>query len=131
VANGSQILKVIVYDSINQSASESRTVTVNNNIAPVVNSIAVSPIGADGLTVSGDVAITASVSDANGASDIARVEFYSSNGGYLITTDTAAPYACNWATDPYVANGSQIIKVKVYDAAGLVGELTRNVTISN
>lgn len=131
VANGEQILKVIAYDVHNQSAESTRTIYVANNVPPVMSEINVSPVSADGYNVWGNVTISVSVTDPNGSSDIDYVEFYSSDGTYLISTDTTAPYSINWATDPWVPNGEQILRVKAFDKAGNFVEKTRAVNVDN
>ncbi|MCH6267061.1 glycosyl hydrolase family 18 protein [Neobacillus citreus] len=95
---------------------------------PVVSDIQVSPIAADGKTISGIVTLSVNASDDKGVS---KVEFYSSNGGYLIKTATAAPYTANWATDPWVPDGEQILKVIVYDTANQVAQVSRTVLVQN
>jgi chitinase len=95
---------------------------------PEVSNITVSPIASDGKSVSGTVALSVDATDDNG---ISKVEFYSSNGGYLIGTATSEPYAVNWATDPWVPDGEQILKVIAYDSANQTAEVTKNVLVNN
>ncbi|TYS57577.1 glycoside hydrolase family 18 protein [Sutcliffiella horikoshii] len=78
--------------------------------------------------VSGDVELQLEAKDDN---SIRKVEFYSSNGDYLIGEKTEAPYTINWSTDPWVENGEQILKVVVYDTAGQKAEATKKVTVEN
>lgn len=78
--------------------------------------------------VSGDVELHLEAKDDNG---ISKVEFYSSNGDYLIGKKEEAPYTINWSTDPWVENGEQILKVVVYDSAGQKAEATKKVTVEN
>ena len=66
---------------------------------------------ANGATVSGNVALTATASDNRG---VAKVEFWAS--GKLLGTDTAAPYSYSWNTRKL--SGSQTITARAYDAAG-------------
>lgn len=95
---------------------------------PVVSEIVVSPIGTDGKTISGTVNISVNASDDKG---VAKVEFYSNNGGYLIRSLTSAPYTVNWATDPWVPDGEQTLKVVVYDTLNQVTQVTKAVIIKN
>lgn len=78
--------------------------------------------------VSGDVELQVEAKDDN---EITKVEFYSSNGDYFIGEKTEAPYTINWATDPWVENGEQILKVVVYDNAGKKTKATKKVTVEN
>jgi hypothetical protein len=71
---------------------------------------------ADGATVSGTVPFRASV----GGGAVTGVKLYSRAAGstgdwYLITTDSAAPYGVDWATDPWVANGDYDLKAEAWD----------------
>lgn len=67
---------------------------------------------ANGATVSGSVALTATASD-NAA--VARVEFLVD--GALLASDAAAPYAANWNSSA-AANGSHELRARAFDAAG-------------
>jgi hypothetical protein len=95
---------------------------------PWVAAINVSPVSADGFYVWGNVAISVNAGDNIG---VTKVEFYSNNGGYLINTDTTAPYSVNWGTVGYVPNGEQVLKVIAYDAAGNKASTSRTVYVSN
>ncbi len=88
------------------NASESSDV-----IAPTVNLTA----PANGASVSGNVDLTASASDASG---VTKVEFYVN--GSLLGVDLVAPYAGTWNTTE-VANGNYALMAKAFDAAGNVG----------
>lgn len=126
VSDGSQTLVVKAYDAAGNIGSNTITVTVKNadTTAPTVS--ITSP--ANGATVSGTVTISATASDNVG---VTKVQFYSAGGSYLIGTDTTSPYSISWATKGYVANGSQTLVVKAYDAAGNVGTKSITVTIKN
>ncbi|WP_226679896.1 glycosyl hydrolase family 18 protein [Sutcliffiella horikoshii] len=78
--------------------------------------------------VSGDVKLQLEAKDDY---SINKVEFYSSNGDYLIGEKTEAPYTINWSTDPWVENGEQILKIVVYDSAGQKAVATKKVTVEN
>lgn len=95
---------------------------------PQVSEINVSPISSDGKTVSGTVTLSVNAQDDKG---ISKVEFYSSNGGYLIRTLTTEPYNVSWATDPWVPDGEQILKVIVYDTANQVTQVSRTILVKN
>lgn len=127
VANGEQKLKVVAYDTANQSAAATRTVYVCNNVPPTVGTLTVSPVS-DNYYVWGDVAISINASDDKG---ISKVEFYSQNGSYLIATDTTAPYSVNWATNPWVNNGEQVLKAIAYDTDGKTASTTKTVYVAN
>jgi chitinase len=95
---------------------------------PQVSEIQVSPIASDGQTVSGTVTLSVNASDDKG---ISKVEFYSNNGGYLIKALTSAPYSVNWATDPWIPDGEQILKVVVYDTSNQIVQASKTVMVKN
>ena len=95
---------------------------------PQVSEIQVSPIASDGQTVSGTATLSVNASDDKG---ISKVEFYSNNGGYLIKSLTSAPYSVNWATDPWVPDGEQILKVVVYDTSNQIVQASKTVMVKN
>lgn len=121
-------------DARGNVSSSSNTLTLATKAAsvvdapPVISQISVSPIGTDGQTISGTVNLSVTASDDKG---ISKVEFYSSNGGYLIRTVTSAPYSTSWATDPWVPDGEQILKVVVYDTSNQVAQVTKTVIVKN
>jgi C1A family cysteine protease len=93
----------------------------NDTTAPTVSITA----PANGATVSGVVAVTASASDNVGVS---KVELYVDN--ILQMSDASSPYSFNWNTS--VANGAHTLYAKAYDAAGNVGISTSvSVTVAN
>lgn len=95
---------------------------------PQVSGIQVSPIQSDGKTISGTVTLSVNASDDKG---ISKVEFYSNNGGYLIRAITSSPYSVNWATDPWVPDGEQILKVVVYDTSNQIVQVSKTVIVKN
>lgn len=127
VVNGEQKVKVIAYDTANQTAGAGRTVYVSNNVLPTVGPINVSPVWED-YYVWGDVTISVT---ANDDQSISKVEFYSNNGSYLIAADTTYPYSANWATSPWVTNGEQTLKVIAYDSDGQTASTTRTIYVAN
>ncbi|MDK2972297.1 MAG: large repetitive protein [Candidatus Sumerlaeota bacterium] len=126
VPDGSYDLKVEAYAGATKAAEKTIRVVVENTdtTPPAVSFTA--PLA--GAVVAGDVTLSATASDASG---IARVEFYSNGGNYLLGTDTSAPYSLSWATDPWVSNGFQELRVRAYDNAENVKEATIIVTVDN
>lgn len=120
-------------DASGNISPASNTITVTTSAPavdqpPQVGSIQVSPIASDGQTIGGTVTLSVSASDDKG---ISKVEFYSNNGGYLIGTRTSAPFSLNWATDPWVPDGSQTLKVIVYDTANQTAQVSKTVLVKN
>ena len=99
------------------NASESADTT-----APTVNLSA----PANGATLSGNVDLVASASDAVG---VVKVEFHAN--GSLLGVDLSAPYSYTWNTLD-VANGNYALMAKAFDAAGNAGsDADTNVTVQN
>jgi hypothetical protein len=114
--NGSHTITVKASDAAGNIGSASLTVNVNNTIisdtTPPVVTI-VSPIlGAILSTITGNLQITASVSD-NVA--VSQVSFYIDN--IVKCTDTATPYTCTWNTKK-AASGAHTLKVTAWDTSG-------------
>jgi chitodextrinase len=80
---------------------------------------------ANGTTVSGTAAVSATATDNIG---VTRVEFYVDNS--LRSTDTTSPYGYSWDTSA-LTNGAHSVAVKAYDAAGNVGAATTSVMVAN
>ncbi|MDZ5471698.1 glycosyl hydrolase family 18 protein [Bacillus sp. 31A1R] len=95
---------------------------------PKVSDLVVAPIESDSKTIKGTVTLSVQASDDKG---INKVEFYSNNGGYLIKSLTAAPYSVNWATDPWVPDGEQILKAVVYDTSNQIAQVSKAVMVKN
>jgi chitinase len=112
LAAGSYTLTARAYDAAgNVGQSGAVTVTVvNDTTAPTVS--LTSP--ANGATVNGTVAVTASASDNVGVS---RVEFFAN--GTLLSASNVAPYSYSWNTAA-VSNGSYTLMARAHDAAGNV-----------
>jgi chitodextrinase len=133
VSDGEYSIKVVVYDTTNQTANLTRNVIVRNT-TPIVIAIDVNPIATDGKTVLGMPKISVNTTADKG---IAKVEFYTKavsapdSAYYKVKTVTAAPYSTNWATSPWVSDGEYTIKVIVYDTANKTSNLTRNVIVKN
>ena len=91
-------------------------------VAPSVNLTA----PANGATLSGNVDLSVSASDAVG---VVKVEFYAN--GSLLGVDLAAPYGLTWNTLD-VANGTYGLMAKAFDAAGNAGsDADTSITIQN
>lgn len=132
-SNTSYSFFVKARDASGNVSSASNTISVMTSAPtvdqpPQVSSIQVSPIASDDQTISGTVTLSVSPSDDKG---ISKVEFYSNNGGYLIGTRTSAPFSLNWATDPWVPDGSQTLKVIVYDTANQTAQVSKTVIVKN
>lgn len=80
---------------------------------------------ASGSTVSGSVNVTATASDNVG---VTKVEFYVNS--QLAATSTTSPYSFSWDTTK-VANGTQTLIVKAYDAAGNNSADSYSVSVQN
>ncbi len=79
-----------------------------------------------GSTLQNTVTLAAEVSD---QSPILRVEFY--DGSKLLNNDLYAPYSVSWNTRN-AANGTHVLTLKAYDAAGFVGTSSEvTVTLDN
>ncbi|NRD76897.1 fibronectin type III domain-containing protein [Bacillus sp. BRMEA1] len=114
--------------NISASSNINKAATAVKDQPPKVSTIQVSPIASDGQTVSGTIKLSVTASDDKG---IQKVNFYSNNGGYLIKSLTAPPYTATWATDPWVSNGQQTLKVVVYDTANQTAQAIKTVTVNN
>src|SRR3989339_552443 len=123
--NAAHTIKVVATDTIAQTANAQISVTINN-VAPVDNPPTVSITApANGDTISGSIAITATASDDNGVS---RVNFYIDN--IMKSTDTASPYTYTMETTQY-SNGSHIIKAVATDTASQTANTQITVTVNN
>lgn len=80
---------------------------------------------ADGATVSGSVALSATATD-NVA--VTKVEFY--DNSTLVATDTTAPYGTTWNTTT-APNGTHLLTARAYDAAGNIASDNRTVQLQN
>jgi len=121
--NGTHSLSVRAYDTASYvGVSPAVSVTVNNDVTPP--SVAFSSPAA-GATVSGTITVTTTVSDNVG---VTRAELY--DGTILVGTDSYSPYSFSWATRS-VPNGSHVLTLKAYDAAGNIGTVERTVTTDN
>ncbi|HEX8763475.1 MAG TPA: Ig-like domain-containing protein [Candidatus Saccharimonadales bacterium] len=80
---------------------------------------------AAGASISGTTTITADATDNVG---VTKVEFYIN--GTLRSTSTTSPYSYGWDSRT-VSNGSAVLMIKAYDAAGNSNTDTIQVTVSN
>jgi hypothetical protein len=101
---GVYLIKVIAFDTLNQTAMDAIKVVVGGD-APVVD--ITNPV--NGANVTGIVTIEATATDITG---IDRVEF--TVNGALQCTDNTAPYQCVWDTR-LLPLGSYIIRAVAYD----------------
>jgi glutamine amidotransferase PdxT len=113
VTNGSHVIRALARDAAgNVGQSAPVTVTVSNTTPQepsVPTAIITAP--AAGATVSGTVAVTATVSTA-----VAGVRF-TLDGATLGAEDTSAPYTVSWATTG-TANGSHTLRAIARNANG-------------
>jgi len=106
-----------VHDaSGNTGVSLVTTITIDNNI-DITPPTALITYPVDGQTVSGTINVT---SDANDNVGVTMVEFYID--GLLVSQDSTAPFVYSWNTGPFADGLIHSIYVKVYDAAGNVGQ---------
>ena len=133
VSDGEYTIKVIVYDTINQTANLTRNVIVKNT-KPIVVAMDITNMSKDGKIVSGIPRISVNPTDDKG---INKVEFYTKavsapdSAYYKVKTVMAAPYCSNWATSPWVSDGEYTIKVIVYNSTNQTSDILRNVIVKN
>jgi hypothetical protein len=108
---GVHTLRAVAYDAEGNSAAATRNVTVDAS-APVVTWTA----PANGATIGGTVALTASATDDTG---VTRVEFVYEDYSVLGTV-TSPPYTFNWDTTAY--KGVHHLRARAYDAVGNMGQ---------
>jgi len=124
LAAGTYTLMAKAYDAagnVGQSSNLSVKI-VQDTTAPAVSITA----PANGATVVGTTAITASASDNVGVS---KVEYY--HDGALLSAGNVAPFSYSWNTTS-VANGIHLLTVKAYDNIGNVTQSSGvSVTVKN
>lgn len=121
VADGSHTIKVIAYDTVNQT-SNPVTVQVTVNNKPVVSLT----IPGNVATVSGTVSVQATASGVRG---VARVEFYLDN--LLIFSDSTVSYGFSWDTTR-TTDGAHKLKAIAVDTAGVNSSpVEYNLTVKN
>ena len=122
VADGSHTITAKATDTIEQTSTDSITVSVDNVDDPPTVEIT-SPV--DGATVSGTITIEASAGDDRGVS---KVDFYINDT--LLATDDTEPYNASWDTTT-VADGAYNITAIATDTAGQTASDTNGVTVDN
>ncbi len=125
-ANGSHTLNSKAYDAANNSTSSAAVTVTVSNVADTTPPSTSITAPANGATVSGTTAVTASATDNVG---VTKVEFYLDS--VLRSTSTASPYSWSWDTTA-TANGSHTLNSKAYDAANnSTSSAAVTVTVSN
>lgn len=124
-SEGQHTIKVIAYDSANQTATSQITVTVSKNAQqdnpPSVNFV--SPT--NGQNVSGVVSVSIYAADDKG---VQKVELYINNT--KIVELTTYPYEYQWNTQNY-QNGAYTLKAVAYDTNNQTAQYTIVVNVNN
>jgi subtilisin family serine protease len=107
--DGPHTLTATAYDAAGLSASDTRTVTVDNT-APTAT--VTSPSGG---TITGTITVTADSSDPTPGSGVASVQFLVD--GNVVGTDTSAPYSTTW-NSATTSNGLHTIAARAADGSG-------------
>jgi hypothetical protein len=115
-------VRAIAYDNLGaQTSSASRTITIGNNVSPLVS--LTSPGNGAQFTAPASMTIAATASDNDGS--VTQVEFY--NGTTLIGTDTTSPYSFSWTG---VAAGSYALTAVARDNLGaMTVSSVRDITV--
>jgi YVTN family beta-propeller protein len=122
VTNGTHTVKAVARDAAGNTATSTRTVTVDN-AKPSVSLTG----PANGATVSGTVSLSATASDNAG---VTGVKFLV-DGAVVGAEDTTSPYGVSWNTT-LVSNGMHTVTAVARDAAGnSTTTSTRTVTVAN
>jgi N-acetylneuraminic acid mutarotase len=108
---GNHTLRARAYDMSGNASSFFTVNVIVDNVSPTVSLTA----PAEGATVSGSVALTASATDTVG---VTRVEFFVDDTP--LGSTAAAPYAWTWDTAS-VTPGTHVLSARAHDAAGNVG----------
>ncbi len=121
VADGQHSITAVGFDTVgNSTTSSAHTVTVSNNAPPTSISMS-SP--ANGATVSGGVALSASVT----GTPPDHVNFLVD--GNNVGTATSAPWSINWDSTT-VSDGQHSISARAVDAAGNTTATSDPVTVT-
>ncbi|MDX1981392.1 MAG: Ig-like domain-containing protein [Bryobacteraceae bacterium] len=125
IGNGAHVLSAVARDGAGLTATATVSITVNNfvdTVAPTVNFV--SP--AANATVSGSVSLQSNASD-----NVAVVGVqYQVDGVNFGAEQTTAPYTLSFNTTT-VTNGTHTLTARARDAAGLIGTVTIDITVSN
>lgn len=125
-SDGQHTIKVVAYDTENQTSSAQITVSVNNQTQQQDNPPQVSILSPlNNSTVSGTVEIQVTATDDVG---INKVLFYINN--ICVSTDTTSPYRYNWDTTQ-VNNGTYTIKAVAYDTSNKTASAQVTVFVYN
>ncbi|MEN3039129.1 MAG: glycoside hydrolase family 44 protein [Candidatus Kryptonium sp.] len=121
--NGSYTIKVIAFDTSNQTSSSQINVNVNN----VSGDLPPQLVGINGIEgeLSGEVLISLDIQDDRG---IQRVEIYLDD--VLINTLTSSPYVFTLNTRNY-SDGEHVLKVVVYDNSNQTTQQIYPITVNN
>ncbi|MEE9345958.1 MAG: Ig-like domain-containing protein [Methylococcales bacterium] len=128
VANGAATYAVRVVDFAgNETVSEVRSLTVNNDLSPPVVSFVQPPTPSEAAIVAGLLPLEATASDDVG---VTRVDFMVN--GSVVGFDNATPYQTTW-NSLLTPNGPANLTAKAYDAAGNTTQTNPviNVTVNN
>jgi hypothetical protein len=121
--DGARSLYIRVFDNANNFLDSGTVAITVDNTNPSVASVTAPTAGA---YVRGTIWINATATDAIG---IKNVTFYRDTG-FLIGTDTTAPYAVQWNTA--IGDGAHSIYVRAFDNANnYLDSTSRSVTVDN
>lgn len=125
-ANGMATLSTVAYDAAgNKTTSSPVAVNVANAVVADTQAPAVALLNpADGASVSGTVAISASASDNNGAAGLTQVLYID---GKQMASASGGLLSYSWNTRK-LASGSHSVSVRATDAAGNSSTTTVSVT---
>ncbi len=130
VSNGQHTISARSYDGEDHSTIVSRSVTVDNPIAPPNNSPTVSISNpTTGTTVSGTVTITGTASDPDGNETLTKVEVRIDSDSWKTVTGTTS-WNYDWDATT-VSNGEHTINAKSYDGKDYSEEASITVTVNN
>jgi hypothetical protein len=128
LSNGSHSITAVATDNAGNSASSTTVpVKVDNTVKDTTPPTVSLTSPANGATVSGTVAVTASASD---NVSVASVQFQL-DGANLGPADVAAPYVFSWDSTK-IANGAHSLSAIATDSAGNVAtSATIKITVNN
>lgn len=130
VSNGQHTIYARSYDGEDPSNIVSRSVTVDNPIAPPNNPPTVSISSpTTGAIVSGTVTITGTASDPDGDETLAKVEVRIDSDSWKTVTGTTS-WNYEWDTTT-VSNGEHTINARSYDGKDHSEEASITVTVNN
>jgi hypothetical protein len=126
VANGSHTLALTVTDTVGGSATTSLPVTVSNTSSTSLTPAFTAP--AAGATVTAIATVSMSVTGSTATSRTFSLKVDKALVSTQTVTGTTASFA--WHTGS-VGDGSHTLTLTVTDSAGLMGTMTRTVTVAN